>query len=207
MKFIAKVGILLIAVIVIFAVVWLLFFRKKFTLWELIKKILGLILLPFKLILKLFGMGGGDPAPRIELPSIQLPSGPTSFDLPSIQSTKTEIVRHEIGECPPCNVTCPDAPAGEDCKPLEMEIRYLKRMVKFVGSMAKRENAINAQYRELYPGFSVMSPHVQKLSHEYNFLKNQLREDESQWTYFKNYFTKLSGIPSASSAVHYDLML
>lgn len=113
---------------------------------------------------------------------------------------------------PPVVLSEPDpvpaeVPDTSNEKAMECEIRYLKNMVRFVGAMAMRENAINAQYRELYPGFSVMSPHVQRLSHEYNFLKNQLREDDNQWTYFKNYFTKLSGIPSASSAVHYDLML
>lgn len=202
MKFLAGLAVLLIAFIVVMGLVWVIFFRRKFTLWELLKKVLNLALLPFRLILKLFGLGKGE----------EEPAAPTSeptvvHDMPSIQSTHTEVVRHEIQECPPCNVTCPEPPAGQDCSPLELEIRYLKNMVRFVGSMAKRENAINAQYRELYPGFSVMSPHVRKLSTEYNFLKNQIREDENQWTYFKNYFTKLSGIPSTSSAVHYDLML
>ena len=206
MKFLATLGILLVAFVVVVAIIWAIFFRKKFTLLKLFMQILGLVLLPFKLILKLFGLGGtAETGISIDVPS--LPSDPLTFDLPSIQSTQTEVVRHEIQECPPCNVKCPDAPAAQDCRALEMEITYLKDMVKFVGSMAKRENAINAQYRELYPGFSVMSPHVRKLSHEHNFLKNQLREDESQWTYFKNYFTKLSGIPSTASAVHYDLMV
>ena len=195
MTFLMSLGIVLIALLVIFAVVWLLFFRKKFTLWELFLKIIGLALLPFKLILNLFGLERGKTPAETPAPG------------PAVDITQTEIVRHEIAECPPCNVKCPDPPAGQDCGPLEMEISYLKSMVRFVGSMAKRENAINAQYRELYPGFSVMSPHVRKLSHEYNFLKNQIREDDNQWTYFKNYFTKLSGIPSTSSAVHYDLML
>jgi len=52
-----------------------------------------------------------------------------------------------------------------------------------------------------------MSPEVRRLSYEYNFLKNEMREDENKWTYFKNYFTKLSGIPSTSSAIHYDLTM
>jgi hypothetical protein len=204
MSFLLGFAILLIAILAVFAIIWFIFFRQKFTLWELFKKILNLALLPFKLILKLFGIGGGETPAE---PAAPTPSEPTTYEMPSIQSTQTEIVRHEIQECPPCNVTCPEPPVARDCKPFEMEIRYLKNMVRFVGAMAKRENAINAQYRELYPGFSVMSPHVRRLSHEYNFLKNQLREDENEWTYFKNYFTKLSGIPSTSSAVHYDLML
>jgi len=208
MIFLAGLAIFLIAIVVIYAIVWFLFFRKDFTLWELFKKIVSLALTPFRLILKLFGLGGGETPAAAPAPAPgPAPSEPQQYQMPSIQSTQTEIVRHEIQQCPPCNVTCPEALPAQDCKPLELEIHYLKNMVRFVGAMAKRENAINAQYRELYPGFSVMSPHVRRLSNEYNFLKNQIREDESEWTYFKNYFTKLSGIPSTSSAVHYDLML
>jgi hypothetical protein len=80
-------------------------------------------------------------------------------------------------------------------------------MLKFTGAICKRENAINSQYRELYPGFSVNSPEVQRISAEYNFLKNQIRDDQNEFQYFKNYFTKLTGIPSTSSAVHYDLIV
>lgn len=181
-----------VVLIIIILIVLLIIFRKN----PLISKILNLLLLPFKLILKIFGIGGAKP-------SAEIPSLPPIANT----TTTTEVIKHEIGTCPPCNVQCPPTPSPTDTKPLEMELKYLKDMVKFTGAMAKRENAINAQYRELYPGFSVMSPDVRRLSYEYSYLKNQLKEDENEWTYFKNYFTKLSGIPSSSSAVHYDLML
>ena len=182
----------IVVIIIIILIVLMIIFRNN----SFIKKLIELILLPFKLILKIFGIGSSS---KPSLPPLSVGS--------SGSSTTTEIIKHEIGTCPPCNVECPQPPKPTDTKPLELEIKYLKDMIKFTGSMAKRENAINAQYRELYPGFSVMSPDVRRLSYEYSFLKNQLREDENEWTYFKNYFTKLSGIPSSSSAVHYDLML
>ncbi len=186
MNLIVGVVVLIIIVLIVLGII----FRNN----SLVSKLLSLIMLPFKLVLKLFGIGPKIPDIPIAVP-IAMPV------------TTTQVIKHEIAECPPCNVQCPPAPIPISSKPLEMEIAYLKNMVKFVGSMAKRENAINAQYRELYPGFSVMSPDVRRLSYEYSFLKNQLREDENEWTYFKNYFTKLSGIPSTSSAVHSDLML
>lgn len=205
MKILGWIAVIIVALLLVSFLMWGIFFRKKYTLLELFRKLLEFALLPFKLILKLFGIGKNTTTPS---PSSPEPTPAPTIPEPSVPVVQhTEVIKHEIETCPPCNVECPPAPAAKDCKPLEMEIGYLKNMVKFVGSMAMRENAINAQYRELYPGFSVMSPQVRKLSYEYNFLKNQLREDENQWTYFKNYFTKLSGIPSTSSAVHYDLTL
>lgn len=184
-------GIVGVVLVVVVVVVWLIFFRGKMNLGDMVKKLIDVLLTPFKLILRIFGIGVGAKTPPIAAPPMETP--PPTID----------IVKHEIGTCPPCDVKCPDVPPAADCKPLELEVKYLKDMIRFVGSMAKRENAINAQYRELYPGFSVMTPEVRKMSYEYNFLKNQIRDDDSEWTYFKNYFTKLSGIPSASSAVHY----
>jgi len=185
MKPIVGIVVALTAVAVLFIVAWVIFFRKKYTLLEL-------LLLPFKLLLRIFGIGVAPP----NLVPVPIASPP-----------QVDVNQHLLGTCPPCDVKCPDIPKPEDCKPLELEISYLKKMVKFIGAMAKRENAINAQYREIYPGFSVMSPAVRRLSYEYNYMKNEIRDDENEWTYFKNYFTKLSGIPSTSSAVHYDLTM
>lgn len=192
MRPVAVVIAIIVALLLIGFMVWLLFYRKTITFGELITKIINWLLTPFRLLLKVFGYGGKTSAPVT----------PITPGLPDV-----DIIKHELGTCPPCELKCPDPLPQVDCKPLELEISYLKKMVKFTGAMAKRENAINAQYKELYPGFSVMSPQVRKLSYEYNYLKNQLREDDNEWTYFKNYFTKLSGIPSTSSAIHYDLMM
>jgi hypothetical protein len=189
-KAIKFIGIGVAAIIALVVVVWAIFFRKIMGLGELFKKIFEIVLIPFKLILQIFGVGVKSPAAAAAAPPPQI-----------------DIVQHQIGTCPPCDVKCPEIPKAQDCKPLELEISYLKKMVKFIGTMAKRENAINSQYREIYPGFSVMSPAVRRLSYEYNYMKNQIRDDENEWTYFKNYFTKLSGIPSTSSAVHYDLTM
>jgi hypothetical protein len=190
-------------VIVITAILWAIQGRSTpfgTFLGGMFKQLWNLVLLPFRLILQIFGIGP-ESAPA--------PAPPTTQE-PTIHSTETTVIKHELAECPPCDVKCPDPPKMPDTRPLEMEIDYLKNMVRFIGSIAQRENAVNAQYRELYPGFSVMSPAVRRLSHEYNFLKRQLREDEGQWTYFQNYFTKLSGIPSGrgdDTRPEYDLVL
>lgn len=160
----------------------------------LIRKIFDVVLLPLKLFLRLFT--GDAKATPGEIP----------FE-PQPATTHTTITKNEISQCPPCDVKCPDVPVDTKSGALELEIRYLKNMLKFTGAIAKRENAINAQYREINPGFSVMSPAVQRLSTEYNFLKNQIREDDAEYSYFKNYFSRLTGIPSTSTAVHYDLIM
>jgi hypothetical protein len=180
--------------IIVGAIVWMLFFQDKMSLLDLIMKIVDIALLPFKLFIRLFI---GDTPKKTPTPPAAPPAGPPP----------STVITHQIAECPPCNVKCPDPIIDTSKKPIELEVNYLKDMLRFVGTICRRENAINAQYQELYPGFSVMSPHVQRISAEYNFLKNQMREDENKYTYFKNYFTKLTGIPSTSSAVHYDLIM
>jgi hypothetical protein len=164
---------------------------------SLFRKIFDVVLLPLKLFLRLFTGGGKDLT--VTTPTIPLEPQPTT--------THTTITKNEVSQCPPCEVKCPDVPVDNKSSALETEIRYLKNMLKFTGAIAKRENAINAQYREINPGFSVMCPAVQRLSTEYNFLKNQIREDDAEYSYFKNYFSKLTGIPSTSTAVHYDLIM
>lgn len=163
---------------------------------SLFRKIFDIVLLPLKLFLRLFTGGAASGTTPTPVP----------FE-PQPATTHTTITKNEVSQCPPCEVKCPDVPTDNKSGALELEIRYLKNMLKFTGAIAKRENAINAQYREINPGFSVMCPAVQRLSTEYNFLKNQIREDDAEYGYFKNYFSKLTGIPSTSTAVHYDLIM
>ncbi len=210
--------IVIIAILVIILISWFVFFRKKYT-------ILEFIMLPFKWIInfaskligRLFGFSDGDIGIDVGIPPITIPgvkepplpgSGAGGASEIIIQQPNVEVTKHVITDCPPCNCDC-NCPKCEECdhRPYELEIKYLKDMVRFLGSIGMRENAINAQFRELHPGFTVNSPHVRQLSVEYNYIKNQIRKDKNKWQYFKNYFSKLSGIPSTSTAIHHDLLL
>jgi hypothetical protein len=158
-------------------------------------KTLGkVVLFPFQVIWRVFGVSPGQSPPTS---GTNCPVIPDQKENPPVQ-----VIEHEVSVCPPCELKCPDPQKCPDTKPLELEIDYLKNMLKFVGSICRRENAVNSQFRAVYPGFSIMTPEVKKVSLEYNILKNQMREDEDQWTFFKNYFTRLTGIPSSSSAIH-----
>jgi len=188
------------------SVAWAVWYRDQdygSYLWNIISWIGWFLFWPIRFLLTLMGFyGGGEEIPIAPLPILPIP--------PSKPALNTVVTKHEITDCPPCNVDvqCPPCNDGSgQIEPLELEIKYLKDMVKFTGAIAKRENAINAQYKELYPGFNVLSPHVRKLSHEYNYIKEEIRKDKDKWQYFKNYFTKLSNIPSTASAVHYDVLL
>lgn len=212
--------ILLIAIIVpiiVATVVWFFWYRKAgvtfggFVIIAL-KGIMNIILWPIKFVLQVLGLWSPDndaPEPVINLPTPSIPNGGLlGALLDPANTTRTQVVKHEISECPPCTNEC-NCPTCEetDVRPYELEIRYLKNMAKMVGSIARRENAINSQYKELYPGFSVMSPHVRKISHEYEYIKEQIREDPEQWQYFKNYFSRITGIPNTNQAVQYDLVV
>ncbi len=203
--------------IMIIILVWLLFYSPsgigfgEFILL-LLSTVINIVLWPIKFVLQLLGiMSSSTPSsnatggPKLDNPINALAPLITA-PLGGMQNTT--VVKHEIAECPPCNCSC-DCPVctETDVKPFKLEIKYLEDMVKMLGSIARRENAINSQYRELYPGFSIMSPHVQKITHEYNYLKDEIRKDEDEWAYFKNYFSKLSGVPSTSQSVHYDLVI
>lgn len=198
---------LIILLALIFAlIIWLVWYRPLGVslggfLVLTIKGIVNILLWPIRFILQVLGLWPGPPEPEIivDFPGIIEPPQPT---------THTEIIKHEITECPPCTNECVCPTCEEtDIRPYETEISYLKNMIKMTGSIARRENAINSQYRELYPGFSVMSPHVRKITHEYDFIKNEIRKDPDQWQYFKNYFSRISGIPSSSQSINYDLVL
>ena len=173
-----------------------------------IKSIFDIILWPFKFILQVLGIWTVEVVDVIDEGGDIIAELEDKIPIPPVSTTHTEVVKHEMSECPPCTNECVCPTCEEtDIRPYELEIKYLKNMVKMTGSIARRENAINSQYRELYPGFSVMSPHVRKISHEYNFIKNEIRKDPEQWQYFKNYYSRISGIPSSNQEVHYDLVL
>jgi hypothetical protein len=122
---------------------------------------------------------------------------------PIVQSQCPETKSQSIlPECPDCN--CPECP---DCncpvndqklKSAAAEIGYLKMMVKFLGSISRRENAINrAVMRECPTTFS-MVPMIQSADQEFQYIKNDIGLDYSMLGYFKEHFTRLSGIPSTS---------
>jgi len=195
--------ILLIAIIVTF-VLWMVWYRPlgvgfgEFIVMAL-KTVANILLWPFKFILQVLGIWPSSVVSAINNGQDIL----GDLGIPSAQ-----VIRHNVSDCPPCTNECVCPKCDEiDIRPYELEIKYLKDMVKMTGSIARRENAINSQYRELYPGFSVISPHVRKLSHEYNFIKNEIRKDPEEWQYFKNYYSRISGIPSSSQEVQYDLVL
>lgn len=197
--------IILIIFFFITTMIWFFWYRSEnisygHFLSNMLSKILSIALWPIKFLFSLLGLTSNDETIVPGLPQLKLPE----------PSKAVTITKHEIGTCPPCEVDVQCPPCNDhsaDIKPLELEIKYLKDMVKFVGSIAKRENSINAQYRELYPGISVLSPHVRKLSHEYNYIKDEIRKDKDEWQYFKNYFTKLTNIPSTTGAIQYDVEL
>lgn len=209
MRFLYIFLIILILLLVLSLVIWLVWYNPRgVSLGEFIllvlRMIFDIILWPFKFILQALGIWTVDVVDAIEEGGDVV----AEIEKAVVPTVQTEVIKHQIAECPPCTNECVCPKCEEtDIRPYELEIKYLKNMVKMTGSIARRENAINSQYRELYPGFSVMSPHVRKLSHEYNFIKNELRKDPEQWQYFKNYFSRISGIPSSSQAVNYDLVL
>ena len=107
--------------------------------------------------------------------------------------------------CPPCpDCKCPDCPAcncpvnDQKLKSATEEITYLKWMVKFLGSIARRENAINRAIMKECPTTFSMVPMIQSSDQEYRFIKKDIGKDHDMLNYFNGNFTKLSGIPSTS---------
>ena len=105
-------------------------------------------------------------------------------------------------QCPDCK--CPDCPKC-DCGAIDMELEsakskvsYLKWMVRFLGSLVRRENAVNRALMEQCPGLYGVVPFVQQVDSEVNFVKNHVKKDRGAWEYFQQYFTRYSGIPSSN---------
>lgn len=105
-------------------------------------------------------------------------------------------------ECPDCN--CPECP---DCncpvndqklKSSERENQYLKIMVKFLGAIARRENAINRAVMKECPTTFSMVPMIQSVDQEFEFIRKDIGVNHDMLQYFNTNFTKLTGIPSTS---------
>ena len=195
-RLVIVMSILTAIIIVTTVIIWLVWYRPYGVgfasyLALIFQWIIGVLTWPIRTLLQALGLWRTTDNTNLGILTPMLPNAPLA--------TKTEVIKHEISQCPPCNCNCECPECKEtDTKPFELEIKYLKDMMRMTGAIARRENAINAQYRELYPGFSVITPSVQKLSEEYNIIKNQIKKDDDEWQYFKNYFTRLSGIPSDS---------
>lgn len=110
-----------------------------------------------------------------------------------------------VPPCPPCpDCKCPDCPAcncpvnDQKLKSATEELNYLKWMVKFLGSIARRENAINRAIMKECPTTFSMIPMIQSTDQEFRFIKKDIGKDQDMLNYFNANFTKLSGIPSTS---------
>ena len=105
-----------------------------------------------------------------------------------------------IPECPPCE--CPAAPdcicpvTDNQLKAAQAESRYLKWMVRFLGAIARRENAINRVMAKQCPGVYAMVPMVQEVDLETQYIQRHVRKDDDMYGYFKTNFAKYSGIPA-----------
>ena len=76
----------------------------------------------------------------------------------------------------------------------QTEIKYLQLMIKFLGSIARKESAINNILINECPGVYGTVP--LSMDAEFNVIKRDIGNDPNTLNYFNNYFTKLSGIPS-----------
>jgi len=105
-----------------------------------------------------------------------------------------------VPECPPCE--CPAAPdcicpvTDNQLKAAEAESRYLKWMVRFLGAIARRENAVNRVMAKQCPGVFAMVPMVQEVDLETQFIQRHIRKDDDMYKYFQTNFSKYSGVPS-----------
>ncbi len=190
---------LLVLLICVFAgsfVMWIVWFRDSGItypqFWLVIFwKIADFIMWPIRLLLYLFGLR---PTSDAEIPMIQVlpksspPTTPPKAE-PNCPECKCDC------NCPQCDIDGYDV---EQVKPYKNEIKYLKHMVMLLGKIALRENAVNHLYQEVYDPSEGISPSVTKLANEYDFIKEQVRQDPREWAYFKEYFTPLSSVPSSA---------
>lgn len=133
---------------------------------------------------------------------------PTSSGISSAFSSGSGAVTQTCPVCPVCQACpdceCPECPAcncgGLDVKleSSKLEIENLKWMVRFLGALVKRENALNRALLEQCPTLYGMVPFIQQNEAESLFLQNIIKKNAQINQYFQVYFTKLSGLPSDS---------
>jgi len=69
-------------------------------------------------------------------------------------------------------------------------------MVRFLGALMRRENALNRVLSEHCPGSYAMVPLVQKADEETEYVQRFIQKEPEMLRYFQNQFTRYSGIPS-----------
>jgi hypothetical protein len=67
-------------------------------------------------------------------------------------------------------------------------------MVRFLGALLRRENAINRVIGEHCPGAFPMVPLVQQVDQETRYVQDHIRKDSGMLDYFQNNFMKYSGV-------------
>ena len=155
-------------------------------------KIADFIMWPIRLLLYLFGLRQTTAA---EIPIVHLLPKSSAPDKPSTKSDPNCPECKCDCKCPKCDI---DGYDTEKIKPYTDEIRYLKHMVALLGKISLRENAVNSLYQEMYDPSEGITPDVTKLGNEYDFIKEQIRQDPREWDYFKQYFSQLSSVPSSA---------
>ena len=106
-------------------------------------------------------------------------------------------------KCQPCpDVTCPECPdlqcsvTDNQLLAAQAEAKYLKWMVRFIGAIARRENAVNRVMAQQCPGVFGMVPMVQEVDQETQYIQKHIRKDKDMYQYFRSNFSRYSGIPS-----------
>lgn len=190
----------IVPIVIVIVVILLLLIGYAFWAGE---KILDVILSAPSLIL-------GIPRKLLEMIGILSPSQDASSGSGGPPRERIIIKEKECPACPACkcpqcpDCKCPDCPKC-DCGMLDTEftaakgeISYLKWMVRFLGALVRRENAINRALMEQCPGLYGVVPFVQQVDSEVDFVKNHVKKDRGAWEYFQQYFTRYSGIPSSN---------
>lgn len=126
---------------------------------------------------------GGPPGERIIIKEKECPACPAC--------KCPECPDCQCPECPKCDCPVRDA----DLEASKTEVNYLKWMSRFLGSLVRRENAMNRALMEQCPGLYGVVPFVQQVDSEVDFVKNHIKKDRGAWEYFQKHFTRYSGIP------------